>query len=71
MTEKQRPAEADRTFALCFRGRRVNRVNNTSWKTARDKAALQGIRVHGLRRTWAGWHLQAGTTVDELMRIGG
>ena len=37
----------------------------------RDAAGLKGIRVHDLRRTWAGWHLQAGTTIDELMRIGG
>ena len=28
-------------------------------------------RLHDLRRSWASWHLQSGTTIDDLMKIGG
>lgn len=61
----------DPDYVFTFRKRRITRINNTGWKMARDAAGLKGIRVHDLRRTWASWHLQAGTTIDELMRIGG
>lgn len=59
------------THVFTFREKPITRINNSAWKKARDRAGLQGIRVHDLRRTWASWHLQTGTRLDDLMRLGG
>ena len=58
-------------WVFTWRGQRVTRINNSAWRKARIRAGLEDVRVHDLRRTWASWHLQAGTSMDDLMRIGG
>lgn len=60
-----------KTHVFAFRGKPVRHINNSGWRTARAAAGLPDVWVHDLRRTWASWHLQAGTTIDELMKIGG
>ena len=46
-------------------------VTNSAWHNALTKAGLTDFRFHDLRHTWASWHRQAGTSVDELKDLGG
>lgn len=43
----------------------------TAWLTATKAAGLEGLRWHDLRHTWASWHVQAGTPLGVLQKLGG
>lgn len=63
--------DRDHVHLVTLRKRKIHRINNTGWRIAKKAAGLNDIREHDLRRRWASWHLQAGTTIDELIKIGG
>jgi integrase len=46
-------------------------ASNRAWYDALKKAKLVGFRWHDLRHTWASWHVMAGTSLQELMQLGG
>ncbi len=43
----------------------------TAWLAAAKRAGLAGVRWHDLRHTWASWHVQAGTPLAVLQKLGG
>ena len=43
----------------------------TAWIEATKRAGLSGLRWHDLRHTWASWHVQAGTPLPVLQKLGG
>ncbi|MEN9316035.1 MAG: hypothetical protein RIS35_2428, partial [Pseudomonadota bacterium] len=43
----------------------------TAWLTATKAAGLEGLRWHDLRHTWASWHVQSGTPLGVLQKLGG
>jgi integrase len=43
----------------------------TAWGKAVERAALEGLRWHDLRHTWASWHTQNGTPPTVLRELGG
>lgn len=47
------------------------KASNKSWYAAVKKAKLTGLRWHDLRHTWASWHVQRGTRIEELQKLGG
>jgi len=49
----------------------VGGCSTAAWYKAVKRAKLNGFRWHDLRHTWASWHVQAGTRLDELMQLGG
>lgn len=57
-------------FVFLFRGRPVKRVK-TSFNAACIKAGVPDFTWHGLRHTWATWHVQHGTPIEVLKDLGG
>jgi integrase len=46
-------------------------VENRTWKRVCHLAGITDFRWHDLRHTWASWHVQAGTSLQTLMELGG
>jgi integrase len=55
-------------FPFC--GKRIQK-SSTAWDRARQRAGIEDFRFHDLRHTWASWHVQSGTSLPELMELGG
>ena len=49
----------------------MQRTSTKAWKRALADAGITNFRWHDLRHTWASWHVQNGTTLQELMELGG
>lgn len=76
LTEKK--GEHD-VFVFTFRGRPVKEIK-TAFQPAcvragvgriNDKNHYEGFTWHGLRHTWATWHIQNGTPLEVLQKLGG
>ena len=47
------------------------RCSTKAWKRALERAGIEKtFRWHDLRHTWASWHVQSGTPLQELMELG-
>lgn len=49
----------------------VRQCNTKAWKKALARAGIENFRWHDLRHTWASWHVQNGTSLQELQQLGG
>ncbi len=61
----------NKKYVFTFRGKPVSRCNTKAWRKALNKAGITNFRFHDLRHTWASWHVQNGTTIQELFELGG
>ena len=57
-------------WCFTFGGKRIQK-SSTAWDRARQRAGIEDFRFHDLRHTWASWHVQSGTSLPELMELGG
>jgi len=55
----------DDTYVFTFRDRRVQRMLNTGWQRARNKAGLQQVRVHDLKHTFGRRLRAAGVSFED------
>lgn len=46
-------------------------VIGSAWKRSLRRAGIENFRFHDLRHTWASWHVTHGTSLQELMELGG
>jgi integrase len=59
-----------RRWCFTFAGQRIHQ-SSTAWDKAKQRAGIEDFRFHDLRHTWASWHVQSGTSLQELMELGG
>lgn len=67
--ERQMGKHPTRVFT--HQGKGISKANTKAWRKALDRAGIQDFRWHDLRRTWASWHVQAGTPLPVLQELGG
>lgn len=59
------------THVFTYKGKPVERCSTKAWKHAVVRAGIdKSFRWHDLRHTWASWHVQSGTRLQELMELG-
>ena len=66
---KQKGENAEYVFT--YAQKRVKQCNTKAWKKALKRSGIQNFRWHDLRHTWASWHVQNGTSLQELQQLGG
>jgi integrase len=60
-----------RDYVFTYQGKPVARCSTKAWKRALERAGIERtFRWHDLRHTWASWHVQSGTPLQELMELG-
>lgn len=59
------------THVFTYRGNPIREVNTRAWRNALRRANIEDFRWHDLRHTWASWHIQNGTSLQELQMLGG
>jgi len=47
----------------------ADRLN--AWERSLRHAGIEAFRFHDLRHTWASWHVMSGTSLQELIELGG
>jgi len=57
-------------FCFTYRGKPVKEIK-TAFMAACRRAECPDFTWHGLRHTWATWHVQNGTPLDVLQKLGG
>ena len=61
----------DAVYVFTYQGAPVDRCSTKAWKSAVNRAGIEStFRWHDLRHTWASWHVQNGTPLQELMELG-
>lgn len=58
-------------FVFTYRGNPIKCFNTKAWRKALKNAGINDFRWHDLRHTWASWHVQNGTSLQELQQLGG
>jgi integrase len=54
-----------------YQGNPVDKAGTKLWRNALKRAGIDNFTWHGLRHTWASWHVQAGTPLNVLQELGG
>lgn len=67
----QRRSGQHADYVFTYAGKPVERCSTKAWYAALERAGIEDFRWHDLRHTWASWHVQSGTSLQELMELGG
>lgn len=62
---------ANSEHVFTYKGGSITQCNTRTWRNALKKANIYDFRWHDLRHTWASWHIQNGTTLEQLKELGG
>ncbi|NMM36992.1 MAG: site-specific integrase [Glaciimonas sp.] len=59
------------THVFTYKGEPVKRPNQRAFRKAVKRAGIEDFHWHDLRHTWATWHVQNGTSLPVLQKLGG
>jgi integrase len=59
------------TRVFTYRGKPIEKAGTKFWRLALKRAGIENFTWHGLRHTWASWHIQNGTPLNVLQELGG
>jgi len=54
-----------------YAGKAMGKASSNAWYKAMISANITGFTWHGLRHTWASWHVMNGTPLEVLQKLGG
>lgn len=57
-------------YVFTYENKPVKACNTRAWRNALSRANIENFRWHDLRHTWASWHVQNGTSLQELQHLG-
>lgn len=58
-------------YVFTYLGNPITQLNTKAYRKALKRAGIENFRWHDLRHTWASWHIQSGTSLQELFELGG
>lgn len=58
-------------YVFTYRHKPIKQCTTKAWYKVLDKLGIEDFRWHDLRHTWASWHVQNGTPLHELQKLGG
>ena len=58
-------------YVFIYKNKPVSKCSTKAWRKALKRASIENFRWHDLRHTWASWHVQSGTSLQELQQLGG
>ncbi|MCD6040246.1 MAG: putative phage integrase [Gammaproteobacteria bacterium] len=58
-------------YVFTYQSNRIIQCSTKAWRAALKRAGITNFRWHDLRHTWASWHVQSGTSLQELQVLGG
>src|SRR3990167_1653816 len=67
----QRRAGRHPEHVFTFGSKPIEQVSTRAWRKALLRSGIKNFRWHDLRHTWASWHVQSGTSLQELQLLGG
>lgn len=59
------------THVFVYKGKPIFWCSNNAWRKALLRAKIDNFHWHDLRHTWASWHVQNGTSLQQLQALGG
>jgi integrase len=62
--------DVDARWCFTYQGKPMQEVGS-AWDRSLRTAKIEKFRFHDLRHTWASWHVMSGTSLQELMELGG
>lgn len=60
----------DSKWVFPFRGKPLQKIRG-AWTRAVARAGIEPVTFHGLRHTWASWHVMNGTPLETVRQLGG
>ena len=60
----------NKQWVFPYDGHPIGKIK-TAWRKALKRAKIEDFTWHGLRHTWASWHVQNGTPLPVLKELGG
>jgi integrase len=58
-------------YVFTYSNSPIKQCNTKAWRKALRRAGITNFKWHDLRHTWASWHVQNGTSLQELQQLGG